>query len=127
MKFILKVNPLLLKDNTLGIGDLLDAIREEKKELSFSTGFLDHTKNTVEIYSGNEFMEFIENYFRTQIAKQAIVIEIAGSGHTSAHKPFLNVHGYMVCGCGWIETFEQRKDREIKEQVGNMQVIKMEL
>ena len=127
MRYILKVNPLLLKDQTLGVGDLIDAIRKERPSIYFSSGFLDHTKNSIEIVAGQDFQELIEDFFPIQIAKGAIIIEIAGSNHASTHKTFINIHGYMVCGCGWIETFEQRRDRETKNQLSEMKVIPMDL
>jgi hypothetical protein len=127
MKYLLSVNPLLLKDSTLGIGDLVDVIRKENPNMYFSTGFINHSKNSVEITSGKEFQEYIENTFKNQIQKGIISFGLMGSNHNSSHKTFKNEYGYIVCGCGWIESFEERRDRETKEQLGEMKIIKMEL
>lgn len=127
MRYLLRINSLLLKDQTLGVGDFIDAIRQDNPKLYFSSGFLDHSKNSIEITSGKEFEDFLIATFKLQLERHSIVLELVGSKHDSTHKEFLNVHGYMVCGCGWIETFEQRRDREVKSQVQDMKVIKMEL
>ena len=93
------------------IDDFLDTLIEEKPEFHTVIMNIDFTNNSAIIYSDGELKDFILTTFNSKIQSGLFLFEYSKM-HNPFHHTFL-LNGYMLCGCGWKESEQEKIAREI--------------